>query len=235
VDVASAELGAFFIELNLQATTNAHETPIHFECVLGTTTTQTAKVLNYGKTKADFLVKVTEGMSDFQLLSDRTTYSLPLGTMVNPSEQTIEIQFDPRQLGEFGGRVLATSPSAGEFLFVFVGICLRPKPKGPYIITPTGDWIPPLEFKNPFLRPSAFNLISSNPLFQVKEMTDVLKAKKTINLPITFCPNNVKSDLIRTATVSGKVTVTPKFDGPVAEEENVEWIYYLKAESSCQP
>ncbi|OQV16015.1 Hydrocephalus-inducing protein-like protein [Hypsibius exemplaris] len=183
IDVASPELGAFFIELTLQATAGTHETPIHFECVLGATTTQSCKILNYGRTKADFLVKVTEGASEFQLVSDRSTYSVQPGTITYPSEQAIEVLFDPCQLGEFHGKVLAASPAAGEFHFVFIGNCIRPKPKGPYVIAPTGESVPLLEFKNPFLRPSAFNLVSSNRVFVVKDVTDMVKAKKTLSLP----------------------------------------------------
>ena len=117
--MASPELGAFFIKLNLQATAGAHEPSIHFECVFGTTTTQICKVFNFSKARVDFSVKVTEGIAEFQLLNDRFVYSVQPGSITSPSEQAIEVQFDPCQLGEFRGKVVATSPVAGRIpLFV---------------------------------------------------------------------------------------------------------------------
>ena len=229
--MASPELGAFFIELNLQATAGAHEPSIHFECVFGTTTTQTCKVFNFSKAKVDFSVKVTEGTAEFQLLSDRFVYSVQPGSITSPSEQVIEVQFDPCQLGEFRGKVVAISPVAGEFHFLFIGNCIRPKPKGPYTFMANGESMPPMEFKNPFLRPCTFSLLSSNRVFQVKDATEMIKAKKTILLPVTFSSSNLDSGFLRSGAVWGQVTVTPKFDGPVPpEEENAEWVYYVRAD-----
>lgn len=75
------------------------------------------------------------------------------------SEASVEVCFEPHQLGEVRGQLSLSSAAGGEYIFPLHGTCLPPKPQGPFIIRAgRTNTIP---FKNVFLQATAFS-------FQVK-------------------------------------------------------------------
>lgn len=230
MDVGSQDLGAFSIDITLQGIAPPPEPTATFETALGTTHTQTCKLQNFARMRADFMIKIFEGSPEFQLTGDRSVFSIPPGSPTAPTEQTVELLFDPSQLGDFHGRMVATSTVGGEFQFPLVGTSVRPKPRGPYTVTANGDLVPALEFKNPFNRPSAFSVSLSNRIFQVKELTEVVKPKKSVNIQVVLNTGETASMRGVGAPVFSQLTVTPKFDGAVVEEEYCEWTYFIQAE-----
>ncbi|GAV07799.1 hypothetical protein RvY_17597 [Ramazzottius varieornatus] len=232
IDIGSTELGIFSVELNLHATLPKPEPPVTFAASLGGTASQICTLRNHSRTKAEFAVKIVEGATEFQLINEKSVYSLPPGSSHNPTEMNLDIMFDPIKLGKSRGRLVASSASGGgEFVFILEGTCLRPQPRGPFALqSPATDLQPPLEFRNPFSRPCSFKVSSSNRAFQVRENTDVIKSKKTAGIGVSFNPALLALDgeTAKENSLLSQITVIPIFEGVPPVEEVAEWVYYIK-------
>lgn len=71
------------------------------------------------------------------------------------SEASVEVCFEPHQLGEVKGQLTLHSPLGGEYIFPLHGDCQPPKPQGPFSIT-VGRPVP-IPFKNVFLQTTTFS------------------------------------------------------------------------------
>lgn len=76
------------------------------------------------------------------------------------SEASIEVCFEPHQVGEARGQLIVSSAVGGEYIFPLHGICLPPKAQGPFSIRAGRNVAIP--FKNVFLQTTTFS-------FQVKK------------------------------------------------------------------
>lgn len=76
------------------------------------------------------------------------------------SEASVEVCFEPHQLGEVRGQLSLSSGTADEYIFPLHGICRPPKAQGPFSIM-AGHNVP-IPFKNVFLQTTSFS-------FQVKK------------------------------------------------------------------
>ena len=169
-----------------------------------------------------------EGATEFQLVNEKASYSLPPGSSMNPTEMTVDVLFDPVKLGVSRGRIVASALTAGEFVFILEGTCLHPQPKGPFSLhADNGELQPPLEFRNPFLRPYAFKIFSSNRAFQVRESTDSVKSKKTTSINVSFVAP-LEGEASKDFSLLSQITVTPILESSASPDELVEWIYYVK-------
>lgn len=117
-------------------------------------------MINCGK-KTDRLIKY-----DLSLLqTDCPDFTVDKGVSASPgsqagSEVSVEVCFEPHQLGEVRGQLSLCSGIGGEYIFPLHGICLPPKAQGPFSIRAGRNITIP--FKNVFLETTAFS-------FQVKE------------------------------------------------------------------
>ena len=50
------------------------------------------------------------------------------------SDATVDITFEPSKLGEQHGTLTLTSPVGGEYVFPLTGMCLPPRPQGPFVV-----------------------------------------------------------------------------------------------------
>ena len=71
------------------------------------------------------------------------------------SEASVEVCFEPHQLGEVRGQLSLSSGIGGEYIFPLRGICLPPKAQGPFSIMAGRNITVP--FKNVFLQTTAFS------------------------------------------------------------------------------
>lgn len=55
----SSDLGSFYYNLYLKATTSRPEKPLYFCTMLGSSQTITTKIMNYARQKTDYLLQVT--------------------------------------------------------------------------------------------------------------------------------------------------------------------------------
>lgn len=55
----SSDLGSFYYNLHLKATTSRPEKPLYFCTMLGSSQTITTKIMNYARQKTDYLLQVT--------------------------------------------------------------------------------------------------------------------------------------------------------------------------------
>ena len=55
----SSDLGSFYYNLHLKATTSRPEKPLYFCTTLGSSQTITTKIMNYTRQKTDYLLQVT--------------------------------------------------------------------------------------------------------------------------------------------------------------------------------
>lgn len=106
-------------------------------------------------------------MRSFYLLSsslrqtDCPEFTVDKSISVSPasqagSEASVEVCFEPHQLGEVRGQLCLSSGSAGEYIFPLHGICLPPKAQGPFSIRAGRNITIP--FKNVFLQTATFSV-----------------------------------------------------------------------------
>lgn len=80
------------------------------------------------------------------------------------SETSVEVCFEPHQLGEVRGQLKLSSCIGGEYIFPLIGICLPPKAQGPFSIRAGRNVI--ISFKNVFLQTTAFSFQVKNQRFE---------------------------------------------------------------------
>lgn len=142
----------------------------------------------------------------------------PAGSL-GGTEVSVEVIFEPCQLGECKGTLVLSSTIGGDYVIPLSGTSIPPKPQGPIQIRAgTSTAIP---FKNVFLHPMAFSYIVENSAFTVKA-TETIKAKKSATILVSFegNPSGTK------AAVTSKLVVScPRAAGLGS---GVSWVYYLK-------
>uniref|UniRef100_A0A8C3KHX2 HYDIN axonemal central pair apparatus protein n=1 Tax=Calidris pygmaea TaxID=425635 RepID=A0A8C3KHX2_9CHAR len=203
----SSDLGSFYYNLHLKATTNRPEKPLHFCTTLGSSQTITTKIMNYARQKTDYLLQTN--CADFQ--TEKTISLAPASP--GGSEVSVEVTYEPCQLGEARATLQLSSPLGGEYSIPLFGLALPPKPQGPFLIKAGGTTTIP--FKNVFLQPTAFSYTVEHPAFAVKA-PESLRPKKTTFITVSF--------------EGGPVPVTSKMvvSCPGAGGSGVSWVYYLR-------
>ncbi|KAM8946018.1 LOW QUALITY PROTEIN: hydrocephalus-inducing protein homolog [Pelodytes ibericus] len=209
----SNDLGLFQYELLLRATPAVAEKPLYFHTSLGSSQTLSAKFTNYTRQKTEYSCKVDH--SDFHV--DRTVMAAP-GSQ-GGSEVSVEVTYEPIQLGETRAVLLLSSPLGGEYTIPLFGSALSPKPQGPLPIR-AGSSIS-IPFKNVFLQTTSFTFQTDPPAFSVKPSENV-RPKKTHNISVVFEAPHSGSKV----PVTGKLVVScPRATGAA---QGICWVYYLK-------
>jgi hydrocephalus-inducing protein len=116
-----------------------------------------------------------------------------------------------------------TSNLGGDYTFPLHGICLPPKPQGPFSIKATTNTS--ISFKNVFSSAFNFSYAIDNPLFHVSKTNEVIKPGQTSKIVVGFDGNDNNSSK---ADVMAKLVISaPKSAGI----SNTQWVYYLKGTS----
>ncbi|XP_009881567.1 PREDICTED: hydrocephalus-inducing protein homolog [Charadrius vociferus] len=201
----SSDLGSFYYDLHLKATTNRPEKPLYFCTTLGSSQTITTKIMNYARQKTDYLLQTN--CADFQV--EKTISVAPASP--GGSEVSLEVTYEPCQLGEARATLQLSSPLGGEYSIPLFSLALPPKPQGPFLIKAGATTSIP--FKNIFLQPTAFQYTLEHPAFAVKA-PESLRSKKTTFIAVSF--------------EGGPAPVTTKMVVSCPGGAGVSWVYYLK-------
>ncbi|KAM9269036.1 LOW QUALITY PROTEIN: hydrocephalus-inducing protein homolog [Cariama cristata] len=205
----SNDLGSFYYDMHLKATVNKLEKSLYFCTTLGSSQTITTKIMNYAQQKTDYLLQTN--CADFQ--TEKTISVAPASP--GGSEVSVEVTYEPCQLGEAKATLQLSSPLGGEYSIPLFGRALPPKPQGPFPIKAGGTTSIP--FKNVFRQPMAFQYAVEHPAFTVKA-PDTLLAKKTAFITVSFEGGLAAAE----APVTGKMVVS------CGGGAGVSWVYYLR-------
>ncbi|KAG7468631.1 hypothetical protein MATL_G00145140 [Megalops atlanticus] len=216
----SAELGFFQYELQLRALPAPRERALHFRAPLGGGQAVCAKFTNYSRVKTEYTCKTDS--PDFTV---EKTVSVAAGYQ-GGVEVSVEVYFEPCQLGESRGLLTVSSGSGGEYVFPLCGSCTPPKPQGPFSVR-AGSSVS-IPFRNVFPQPTAFSFQVDNPAFSVRG-ADSIRPKKTHSVLVSFegAPPGSRGPC------SGKLTIaSPRTEGL---GQGIAWVFYLKGVSPEPP
>ncbi|XP_068267686.1 LOW QUALITY PROTEIN: hydrocephalus-inducing protein homolog [Nyctibius grandis] len=202
----SSDLGSFYYDLHLKATASRPEKALHFCTTLGSSQTITTKIMNYAQRKTDYLLQTN--CADFQ--TAKTISMAPASP--GGSEVSVEVTYEPCQLGEARATLQLSSPTGREYSIPLFGLALPAKPKGPFTIK-AGDTTS-IPFKNIFLQPAAFHYTVEHPAFTVSAAEN-LQPKKTTFIRVSF--KGAETPINSTMVVS-----CPR------RGADISWVYYLR-------
>ncbi|XP_056680687.1 hydrocephalus-inducing protein homolog isoform X2 [Monodelphis domestica] len=213
LNLHQSDLGTFQYELSLKANPALPEKPIYFQTPLGSSQPLNAKFINYTRQKTEYSCK-TDSL-DFHV---EKVVPAPAGGQ-SGTEVSVEIIFEPSQLGEVRGMLYLSSAIGGEYTFPLIGLAQYPKPQGPIQIK--AGFSATIPFKNIFHHSMAFSFIVESPAFSVKNV-ETVRAKKVHNISVTFDgnPSGNKTPVTTKLIVSGLHAT--------GNEAGIKWIYYLK-------
>ncbi|MEQ2247199.1 hypothetical protein ILYODFUR_006861 [Ilyodon furcidens] len=211
----SSDLGHFPYNLLLKALPPPTEETVHFQAELGNSHSTPVKFINYSHLITKYHCKTD--CPDF--IVDRSVSASP--GFPSGSEVRVEVRFEPHQLGEVKGQLSLTSETGGEYIFPLCGVCILPRPQGPFRITAGGSVTIP--FKNVFRQTTTFSLQVDNPCFTVKAVNSI-PSKKTQNILVSFeAPTGGPP-----GPWFGKMTICNQ-DSEV-HSKPCSWVYYLKGQ-----
>ncbi|CAI5655386.1 unnamed protein product [Oreochromis niloticus] len=209
----SSELGHFHYDLLLRALPPAPEKTVHFNTLLGCSHTVTVKFINYARFKTSYFCK-----------TDYPDFIVDKSVSVTPgfhagSQASVDVCFEPSQLGEVKGQLSLSSGVGGEYIFPLHGLCLPPQSQGPVSIKSGGNIIIP--FKNVFLQTTAFSFLVDNHHFTVKGGGSI-KSKEIQNIQVSFeaPPDGSPGPWFGTLTISSQSSE--------GHRKPYSWVYYLK-------
>ncbi|XP_065812568.1 hydrocephalus-inducing protein-like [Labrus bergylta] len=211
--LSSNDLGYFHYDLVLKALPPPPEKTVHFNTCLGSSHSVPIKFINYSHFKTEYSCKTD--CPDF--IVEEKVGASP-GSHAG-SEASMEVCFEPHQLGEVRGQLSLASGIGGEYIFPLHGICHSPKPQGPFSIKAGRNITIP--FKNVFLQTTAFSFQVDNPCFTVKEV-DTIVSKKTYNILISFSATSRGS----AGPWFGKLTISSQRSE--GHSKPCSWVYYLR-------
>ncbi|XP_039456431.1 hydrocephalus-inducing protein homolog [Oreochromis aureus] len=209
----SSELGHFHYDLLLRALPPAPEKTVHFNALLGRSHTVTVKFINYARFKTSYFCK-----------TDYPDFIVDKNVSVTPgfhagSEASVDVCFEPSQLGEVKGQLSLSSGVGGEYIFPLHGLCLPPQSQGPFSIKSGGNIIIP--FKNVFLQTTPFSFLVDNHNFTVKGGGSI-KSKEIQNIQVSFeaPPDGSPGPWFGTLTISSQCSE--------GHRKPYSWVCYLK-------
>ncbi|XP_029009061.1 hydrocephalus-inducing protein homolog isoform X2 [Betta splendens] len=211
--LSSNELGYFHYDLLLKALRPPPEKTVHFSASLGSSHSVLVKFINYSRSTTEYFCK-----------TDCPDFTVEKSITVQPgfqagSEVSVEVCFEPHQLGEVRDLLSLSSVAGGEYIFPLHGTCLPPKAQGPFSVKAGRSVTIP--FKNVFLQTTAFSFQLDNPCFTVKGV-ETVPSKKTQNITVSFdAPaGGPPGPWVSRLTIS-----TQRCEG---QSKPCSWVYYLK-------
>ncbi|XP_030621187.1 hydrocephalus-inducing protein homolog [Chanos chanos] len=212
----NSELGSFHYKLLLKALPAPPEKPVYFSAPLGSSQHLSVNFTNYSRVEVEYTCKTDN--ADFTV--DKSV-TVAAGSHEG-TEVSVNVGFEPSQLGEIRGTLTLYSSLGGEYTFPLCGTCTPPKAQGPFSIrSGTSISIP---FRNIFQQATSFSLQVSNPAFTVHGV-ELMRPKKTHKIVVAFegLPAGSTGTSIGTLTIS-----SPRIEG---HGQVVSWVYYLKGYS----
>ncbi|KAG7333195.1 hypothetical protein KOW79_003330 [Hemibagrus wyckioides] len=215
------ELGYFHYELLLRALPAPPEKPLYFRAPLGSGQYLTAKFTSYSRVKTEYTCKTDH--QDF--IVEKNVIPVAASSQAG-TDVSVEVYFEPCQLGEVRSLLTLSSSTGGDYLFPLYGTCTPPKAQGPMVIRAGSNISIP--FKNVFMETTAFSCQVDNPAFTIKGM-DTIRSKKTHQILVSFESPQPGSKI----PCTGKLIISsPRTEG---HGQGLSWVYYLKGISPEQP
>ena len=99
-------------------------------------------------------------------------------------EFAFDITFEPCKLGEAKDTLEVSSPVGGTYVIALHGLCTSPQRQGPFECKnmQTRNVL----FRNVFNDNVTYSLTTDSPSFTVAKSTEVIPAKKDVNIAITY-------------------------------------------------
>lgn len=179
ITINHKELGLFKYELVLTGTASNVQRSMTFKTPLCSDIVQTFKFINYLRRPTTYTVRVEKAgtkittinpkdkippaqVDFYPLLPQNNAFPAPAADSYDGVECSIDIKYEPSNLGDSRAILVVSSPEGGEYQCNLIGQASSPVPKGPIKIgaKPTG-----IEFKNPFFEPQEFKIVIDNPAF----------------------------------------------------------------------
>ncbi|KAM8849594.1 hydrocephalus-inducing protein homolog isoform 2-T2 [Spinachia spinachia] len=204
----SSDLGYFHYDLFLRAVPPPPEKTVHFSTFLGSSHSVLVKFTSHARLRAEYSGK-----------TDCPDFVVDKAMSQVGSEVSVEVHFEPHQVGEVRGLLSMSSAIGGEYIFPLRGMGLPPRAQGPFSIRAGRNIAIP--FKNIFLQTTAFSFQVNNPCFTVKDVEAILP-KKTQNILTSFeaPPGGSPGPWFGTLTISTQP--------PEGHSKPYSWIYYLR-------
>ncbi|KAK7891948.1 hypothetical protein WMY93_023911 [Mugilogobius chulae] len=211
--LSSNELGYFHYDLLLRALPPPMEKTVHFTASLGTNHSVIVKFTNFSRSKTVYSCK-TDCPDFFVDKSVTAVAGFQAG-----SEASVEVCFEPHQLGEVRALLTLSSPAGGAYVFPLYGNCQRPKAQGPFSIS--SGRVVPIPFKNVFLQSTSFSYQVDNQSFTVKG-SETINSKATQNVLVSFepPPGGGSGPWFGYLTISTQPTKV--------QTEPYSWVFFLK-------
>ncbi|XP_073420426.1 hydrocephalus-inducing protein homolog [Dendrobates tinctorius] len=209
----SNDLGLFQYDLLLKATPAVSEKPLYLRTTLGSSQVLSARFMNFTRQKTEYSCKVDN--SDFHV--DKVVMAAP-GSQ-GGSEVSVEVTYEPVQLGESRAALHISSPLGGEYIIPLFGSAMAPKPQGPLQIR-AGSSVS-IPFKNVFLQPTTFSFQTDPASFVVK-LCEPVRPKKTHYISVSY---EAPAGGSRTPVTGRLVVSCPRATGVA---QGICWVYYLR-------
>ncbi|PBJ80797.1 hypothetical protein BCY84_00999 [Trypanosoma cruzi cruzi] len=216
VTATSVEIGTVSCQLLLRSKPPEPEKVTRVSCPLGQTTVFPLRFTHYCKSTCEFTVRFGSKVTPFSKVGSSSNVKMPGTTRPDGQEVSMEIQYEPTAVGEIKEFIEVFSPQAGLYIFPVLASCLPPQRQGPFLLR-LGQ-VTSIPFRNVFLEPLILTLSTDSPSFVVLKTTETVAAKKTINIQVTYKPE--EGGIV---SQTGKLTVSGVNNG-----ETLQWVYYLK-------
>ncbi|KAK9306551.1 hypothetical protein QLX08_002752 [Tetragonisca angustula] len=214
LNIDGQKLGRFPYELRLKANPPPPEKTTRVSASLGSNYAFSLLVKNFTQENTKFLIHV-----------DSECFAYPKFIHVNKLENgVIDVIYEPFDVENVTATLIASSDTAGEFVFPLIGSCSLPKPMGPYMVTRSSSALIP--FKNVFNEAKVFDFIVDVPdIFTVNIASTILESKQSIDIKV-----DIQDEQEGEYTEEEKYPVTGKLTVYCTDHafSYINWVYYLR-------
>jgi len=185
--LSSKELGDYPYTVSYDAKPAGLEKAPVFKAPLGQETVQTFKFMHYSKKPAVYAARIEAAPGHKSPAGDFVVETKEIKAPAagdDPVEVSVDIRFQPSQLGEIRTLLVLSSPDGGDYKALLVGYTQPPQPQGPVVMQ--GAKPGEVEFTNPFQDAVEFTIQVDNPCFTVGSRTIRIDGKKASKIVISF-------------------------------------------------
>lgn len=219
--LTNPDLGVFPYKLKLTGIKSTTLRSLHFKASLGSELVQAFRFTHYVKTQTTYTMKIerisgagAQGGIATDFKCDQASISAQGAESHNGAEISVNVKFEPNNIGESRAILLITNPDGVEYSCLLYGHASAPQPQPITKIMNTKTVN--IEFKNPLSEKCEFAIRFDNPCFTLAtKLPGPLESGKGVSLPVKF-------DFKEGESTTGRMMISTK-DLPA-------WIYYLHGE-----
>lgn len=216
--IITKELGTFKYKVVLSATPATIRQTLKFDVPLGTIQSETYKFRVFNSSKSEYSCKVTKPDA-FTVVKTLTVDAVSGGW--NGDEVSIDVAFEPTEIGETIDTLTISSPEGGEYLCELVAKCVAPVPQGPFNFT-QGAGALDVPFRNCFSTPCTWTFNLDSTAFRFGSPNVALQPKTEGKCQLFFEPKEEHG------TTPGTIITAKLFIQCSAKPDLPPWVFYLK-------